>query len=468
MDVARAASAEVEDYKRLRLHHFDPAQIAGAVTTDLVHILAELIENALTFSPPGSPVDVYGRFLEGGYVIVIVDSGIGMSVDDLETANRRLEGEGSDAEVPGRYLGHFVAGRLASRHDVTISLQSSHSGGLVARVKIPAQLIEEPVPDLSAMAEVRSAPTGASLDRPGRPTSPGSFVAGSSSLPQEPVIGSPPAPSAPVAPVFDRNGSAAPLNGNINHGGEVLEHPSATGPNYGALPIEASHRETNGSGGNGSGANDYGTPASGTPASAYGAGLADSGHSSEDAVDADKVLAQWADEMAERSWGGAPELAGDDVDQVGHDVHQVGHDGDQIDHDDYQAPFSDIAAAGEVALPESGPEAEPKPVWDLLSTYSQRAEPAPEPDAGTSTAAAGTAEVADAGTAADLPAPAEGTWHLPPPEEGTWHLPAPDQGAWHLPEREEGTWHLPAPAQHTYDSMAPRLTASPSPTHRLR
>ena len=53
MDVARAASAEVEDYKRLRLHHFDPAMIKGEVTTDLVHILAELTENALTFSPPG-------------------------------------------------------------------------------------------------------------------------------------------------------------------------------------------------------------------------------------------------------------------------------------------------------------------------------------------------------------------------------------------------------------------------------
>jgi signal transduction histidine kinase len=156
MDVARAASAEVEDYKRLRLHHFDPAMVTGIVTTDLVHILAELIENALSFSPPGAPVDVYGRFLEGGYVIVIVDSGIGMSSDDLATANQRLEGQGADGEVPGRYLGHFVAGRLAARHAVAISLQPSHSGGLVARVKVPASLMEEPVADLSASAEVRS------------------------------------------------------------------------------------------------------------------------------------------------------------------------------------------------------------------------------------------------------------------------------------------------------------------------
>ena len=157
MDVARAASAEVEDYKRLRLHHFDPAMVTGIVTTDLVHILAELIENALTFSPPGAPVDVYGRFLEGGYVIVIVDSGIGMSSEDLATANQRLEGQGANGEVPGRYLGHFVAGRLAARHTISISLQPSHSGGLVARVKVPASLMEEPVADLSASVEVRSA-----------------------------------------------------------------------------------------------------------------------------------------------------------------------------------------------------------------------------------------------------------------------------------------------------------------------
>ncbi len=176
MDVARAASAEVEDYKRLRLHHFDPAMIKGEVTTDLVHILAELTENALTFSPPGSPVDVYGRFLDDGYVLVVVDSGIGMSVADLDIANQRLEGLGSDGDVPGRYLGHFVAGRLAARHDLAISLQASHSGGLVARVRIPGDLIEQPVADLSAAAELRSAPPE----------------------PAPSTLSAPPAPAAPV------------------------------------------------------------------------------------------------------------------------------------------------------------------------------------------------------------------------------------------------------------------------------
>jgi signal transduction histidine kinase len=159
-DIARAASAEVEDYKRLRINEFDLAMITGAVTTDLVHIMAELTENALSFSPPGSPVEVYGRFVESGYVIVIVDSGIGMSQKDLEIANRRLEGHGAEGEVPGRYLGHFVAGRLASRHGIAISLQSARSGGLVARVKIPAYLIEGPVPEQAVPDQAAQEPRG--------------------------------------------------------------------------------------------------------------------------------------------------------------------------------------------------------------------------------------------------------------------------------------------------------------------
>ncbi|HTW10039.1 MAG TPA: ATP-binding protein, partial [Acidimicrobiales bacterium] len=267
MDVARAASAEVEDYKRLRLHHFDAAQITGAVTTDLVHILAELIENALTFSPPGSPVDVYGRFLEGGYVIVIVDSGIGMSADDLETANRRLEGEGSQEEVPGRYLGHFVAGRLASRHRIAISLQSSHSGGLVARVKIPANLIEDAVPDLSAVAEVRSMPsTPASLPAPG-PT----------------VIASPPVEAGPDSQVPGADHGATAFGGSPAGPSEALDQPFAPRPEV-----------------------DYGQAGSG----AFGPFGPGSGNDDVNgsAEGVDEALAQWAGELA-----GEPQVAPETV-----------------------------------------------------------------------------------------------------------------------------------------------------------
>ena len=143
MDIARAASAEVEEYGRLRLHHFDPANIAGGVTLDLVHILAELMENALTFSPPESPVDVYGRMMGDDYLMVIVDRGIGMSAKDLEAANLRLRAQGAGPGVPGRYLGHFVAGRLAGCHGISLSLNKHYGPGLVARVEVPARFVEE-------------------------------------------------------------------------------------------------------------------------------------------------------------------------------------------------------------------------------------------------------------------------------------------------------------------------------------
>lgn len=187
MDIARAASALVEDYKRLRLHHFDPAVVSGPVTTDLVHILAELLENSLTFSPPASPVDVYGRYLEGGYVIVIADVGIGMSDQDLATANRRLSGESTERELPGRYLGHFVAGRLAARHGISVSLQPSQSGGLVARIKVPSSLVQDTPAETT--------------DRPPAQISPSEIVAASQSS-AAPVLDQVfPAPVLPPAQV---------------------------------------------------------------------------------------------------------------------------------------------------------------------------------------------------------------------------------------------------------------------------
>jgi signal transduction histidine kinase len=149
VDVVRAASAEVEDYQRLRLRHFDHAVITGAATTDLAHILAELMENGLAFSPPHTSVELFGRALDDSYVISIVDSGIGMSKDELDTANRRLAGSDSFNDLPGRYLGHYVAGRLAARHEIGISLQESETGGIVARIKVPSTAVESSVADPS-------------------------------------------------------------------------------------------------------------------------------------------------------------------------------------------------------------------------------------------------------------------------------------------------------------------------------
>jgi signal transduction histidine kinase len=142
-DVVRAALGEVEDYQRCVVRHLEPASVTGAVATDVAHVLAELIENALSFSPPDQSVEVKGRLTTSGYTVAITDNGLGMSTDDVERANRRLAGEESFTVAPSRYLGHYVAGHLASRLGIVVELQESPAGGITARVDVPMGLLAD-------------------------------------------------------------------------------------------------------------------------------------------------------------------------------------------------------------------------------------------------------------------------------------------------------------------------------------
>jgi signal transduction histidine kinase len=148
-DVIRAAVGEVEDYRRVVAHAVEPTTIVGTAATDLAHLLAELIENALVFSPPEQTVEVRGRSRCQGYRLAVVDSGPGMSPAAIARANRRLAGTESYTIAPSTYLGHYVAGKLAARHHIAIELQgSSRAGdGITASVHLPADLQAGPVPD---------------------------------------------------------------------------------------------------------------------------------------------------------------------------------------------------------------------------------------------------------------------------------------------------------------------------------
>jgi hypothetical protein len=117
----------------------------------VAHVLAELLENALSFSPPEQSVEVKGRLTTGGYTVAISDNGLGMGPDDLERANRRLAGRESFTVAPSRYLGHYVAGHLASRLGVVVELHDSPAGGITARVDVPMGLLanEETDPRLA-------------------------------------------------------------------------------------------------------------------------------------------------------------------------------------------------------------------------------------------------------------------------------------------------------------------------------
>ncbi len=140
-DVMRAAGSEVEDFTRVELMTGDEVLLAGHATSDVVHLLAELIENATTFSPPDTPVRVAAEPTATGYLIEIEDRGLGMSEDELALANERL---GNPPEIDfalSRMLGFFVVGRLAERHGIQVQLRHSWYGGVTALVLIPSVLL---------------------------------------------------------------------------------------------------------------------------------------------------------------------------------------------------------------------------------------------------------------------------------------------------------------------------------------
>ena len=140
LDVVRAAVSEVEDYQRVGLRGLDPFTVLGSAAADLAHLLAELIENALAFSPPHAPVEIRGVARPAGgmaYTLWVVDNGVGMSAADLARANRRLAGAELLTIAPSKYLGHYVAGNLAVRHGIELHLQNSPATGITAVITLP-------------------------------------------------------------------------------------------------------------------------------------------------------------------------------------------------------------------------------------------------------------------------------------------------------------------------------------------
>ncbi|TDU05481.1 signal transduction histidine kinase [Streptomyces sp. 846.5] len=142
-DVIRAALSEVEEYRRVTLRRVDPVKITGAVVAEVAHLLAELIENALNFSPPDADVEIEGRRTSAGYLVAVVDHGLGMSPEALAEANVRLSGTASFMAEPTRFLGHFVVGSLARRHGMEVRLGDAPAAGVVARVLLPNTLLAE-------------------------------------------------------------------------------------------------------------------------------------------------------------------------------------------------------------------------------------------------------------------------------------------------------------------------------------
>jgi signal transduction histidine kinase len=137
----RAAFGEVEGYQRIAVGELSPVMVRGAVVADITHLLAELLENALKFSDPDTPVAIEGHDRAEGYLVTIADVGIGMSRGVLIENNRRIADPPPLGLVPVKFLGLYVVGRLAERHGITVRLKHGDGGGLVARVHVPRSML---------------------------------------------------------------------------------------------------------------------------------------------------------------------------------------------------------------------------------------------------------------------------------------------------------------------------------------
>lgn len=147
-DVVRASIGEVEDYRRVDVEHLEPLKVRGTVVADVAHMIAELLDNATSFSPPESAVRVGGRHAGDSYLLRIVDSGIGIPTDRMRYLNDLL----SDPPVAGlsveSTLGISVVSMLANKHGITVVL-SAGNPGLSVDISLPSSLfgpIEQPTP----------------------------------------------------------------------------------------------------------------------------------------------------------------------------------------------------------------------------------------------------------------------------------------------------------------------------------
>ncbi|MGH1502933.1 MAG: ATP-binding protein [Acidimicrobiales bacterium] len=148
-DTVRAAFGEVEGYERIDIAALSEADIRGNVVADVAHLLAELLENSLNFSAASTKVLVSGQHERGGYLITIFDQGIGMSPDELEEANRRVSDPPPLDQVPTKFLGLFVVGRLADRHGIEVRLLEAPGRGVMARITLPDALLAGDYDDTS-------------------------------------------------------------------------------------------------------------------------------------------------------------------------------------------------------------------------------------------------------------------------------------------------------------------------------
>jgi signal transduction histidine kinase len=150
VEIVRSAVAEAEQYTRVTITRIPDVLVDGRAVADLIHLLAELVDNATSFSPPGSPIEVRGNPVGKGVVVEVEDQGLGIEADRREALNKMFRDPpdfGIMALLDDPRVGFFVVARLAHQHDMRVSLTESTYGGVRAGVLIPSALISTPNED---------------------------------------------------------------------------------------------------------------------------------------------------------------------------------------------------------------------------------------------------------------------------------------------------------------------------------
>jgi signal transduction histidine kinase len=142
VDVLRAAVSEIEQYERVTLNVQPGIAVRGQAVSDVVHLTAELVENATSFSPADTPVGIIGHLLSsGGVLLEIGDQGVGMGAEEMAHANWRLDNPPVVDVAVSRRMGLFVVARLAARHGIRVRLRPVTPAGLTALVWLPDEVV---------------------------------------------------------------------------------------------------------------------------------------------------------------------------------------------------------------------------------------------------------------------------------------------------------------------------------------
>jgi Nitrate and nitrite sensing/HAMP domain/Histidine kinase-, DNA gyrase B-, and HSP90-like ATPase len=230
-DVARAAVSEIEQYERVVLDMQPGLGVTGNAVADVVHLLAEIIENATTFSAKSTHVTVSGHALRsGGVLINVIDGGMGMTQEQLTQVNWRLENPpAADVEV-SRHMGLFAVAHLAARHGIRVRLRKSADGGLIAHVWLPDALISHDSSP-ARWESIRSARASAVVQA----------VTRGARFPQGPAAAdSAAAFSLAAAPLAEAPLTEAPATAGLTGAGPAGNRPFPAGPVAATPPVQGS------------------------------------------------------------------------------------------------------------------------------------------------------------------------------------------------------------------------------------